>query len=222
MIGLDAISVEISGATLEGDCDGYRLWRTQSGDPLALHFFAVRPDLTAGPDELEILRAGYRAMVSAAGVGLISCEPVVIDGCAAIETFVKVPQTPHGMTYVGAVTLPFRDFSIVLKVECVEFGMTGIREAVVLPMLEKEGRVELPSLVGWCSDPYDSTIRTGILRNLSEDETYDEMFPEHPLSRARSIVSQFKGGMKVSDEIRAAKPFAKRRKRWFWPFGAPS
>jgi hypothetical protein len=39
-------------------------------------------------------------------------------------------RKPHDAIY--AVTLPFRDFSSLLRVECEERGLTGVREAVVL------------------------------------------------------------------------------------------
>ena len=41
---------------------------------------------------------------------------------------------------------------------------------------------------GWTRNPYDESVKDGALMNLSEQEEYDEMFPEHPLSMCRKFV----------------------------------
>ena len=68
----------------------------------------------------------------------------MIDGCRAVWLIVKAPQKPHGMTYIGSLTFPFRNFSFVLKAVCVEHGTPGMREAVVLErfLAERDERVE--------------------------------------------------------------------------------
>jgi hypothetical protein len=42
-------------------------------------------------------------------------------------------------------------------------------------------------IIGWNRDPYDETIKTGFLMNLSEQSEYDSMFPSHPLSLLREL-----------------------------------
>ena len=79
----------------------------------------------------------------AAGLGVIEIDTGQIDGCTAIRTILKAPQQPHGMTCVGAITLPFRDFSFVIKAQCAEHGTTGVREAVTLDAMLGSGRIKL-------------------------------------------------------------------------------
>lgn len=37
-------------------------------------------------------------------------------------------------------------------------------------------------------DPYDENYKEGFLMNVSEDESMDEQFPDHPLSMLRKYV----------------------------------
>jgi hypothetical protein len=92
-------------------------------------------------------------------------------------------RKPHDAIY--ALTLPFRDFSFVPRVECEERGRTGVREAVVLAEFLKVGSDDMD---GWAADLYDPSLRTEPLRNISEDEKYDAKFPDHSLSRVARYV----------------------------------
>ena len=70
----------------------------------------------------------------------------------------------------------------------VEQGITGVRESVILnAMVDEYGSLE-NAWEHWSQDPYDATYSSGFLMNMSEDEVYDKLFPNHPLSRARKLV----------------------------------
>jgi hypothetical protein len=42
-----------------------------------------------------------------------------------------------GVTYLGSLTIPFRDFSFVIKVQCWEEGITGLREALLFDEMRR-------------------------------------------------------------------------------------
>jgi len=68
-----------------------------------------------------------------------------------------------------------------------EDGTTGIRDNMVACIESQNGiKVEDPNS-GWFKDPYDPSYTKGLRMNLSEQEKYDEMFPEHPLSELRKF-----------------------------------
>lgn len=135
------------------------------------------------------------------------------------------------MSYVGCFTLPFRDFSFVVKAQCEEEGTTGIRDSFVLATMISEDRFDLSEaedgkIPGWWQNPYDSTVELPIMRNLSEDEQYDAQFPDHPLSRLRNILGQLQPVISVSQEVKNPAPFVYReleqpadttrpKKRWW-------
>lgn len=231
MRSLDSLAFDASDYTLAPDpaqpeVAEPRVWHTPFGDGLGLFYFALPPDLEADLSSLPAVRAASRASSIRAGVGVISIDTCSVAGCGALRKIVKIPQRPSGMTYVGSLTLPFRDFSYVLKVQCEEYGVTGVRDTTIGQELMLAGQITPDAaagvLVGWAADPYDPSLRDGVLRNRSESEEYDARFPEHPLSRCRAVLQHLERTLRVADEVRFAPawrfPPASQRKRWwrFW------
>lgn len=75
-----------------------------------------------------------------------------------------------------------------------EKGVTGVRAAAVFATLRNKGEVG-PEMQGWSSDPYDGSYKRGFLKNISEGEEFDEMFPEDPLSMARAFARCVTSGL---------------------------
>src|SRR5262245_66337926 len=77
------------------------------------------------------------------------------------------------MVYIGSIILPFHDFSYVLKIQCLELGTTGFRDAIVLDRMMAAGEVQFDvttrTMRGWMQDPYDPSIRDVFARNRSEE-----------------------------------------------------
>ena len=70
-----------------------------------------------------------------------------------------------------------------------EEGMTSVRDNMVLAMYSKEKNLSLGEAMNeWFRDPYDPEFKKGFLMNLSEKPEFDEQFPDHPLSEARTLV----------------------------------
>jgi hypothetical protein len=197
------------------DAEGYRvepraanLWvfHAPTGDLVQLWRFDLAPDIGAALDDEPAVRAMYRERVARAGAGLVAVDCVTVAAVRAVRVVIKAPMEPRGRIYVGSLTLPFRDFSYVLKVECREQAATGVREAIVM------AKVALPldannELAGWFADPYEPSARGPMVRNLSEDEQYDPLFPEHPLTRVRSLLGHVERTLAVDPKVRAAPPF---------------
>jgi len=63
-----------------------------------------------------------------------------------------------------------------------ENGITGVRDSMIF------AKSRLSGFDGWMRDPYESNYKVGFLMNLSEDEKYDKLFPNHPLSQLRKVI----------------------------------
>ena len=87
-----------------------------------MYFFPVRPDLPANASSLDELAAFYARLHGDSGCKLVEVSVVVAGECSAVRTILSVPQQPSGRTYVGSLTVPFRDFSFVIKCQCGERG----------------------------------------------------------------------------------------------------
>lgn len=202
---LDLVSFDAAEFELQEGGGGIRRWRAPSGDMVGLYYFARPPDIVADLRSITSVRNFYRQIVTKSGAAIIEVETPEIAGCLTTRLIVKVPQNP-GMTYVGSITLPFRDFSYVLKAQFEEHGVTGTRDAVVLDEKMASGEITPSSekgiLRGWMCDPYDSSLEDGFAMNLSEDEQYDHRFSQHPLSRLRGLLNHFQGTLRVSDEVK--------------------
>lgn len=194
--------------------DGVQVWFTPQGDGLGLFYFPIPPDIEADIQAVDSVRAYYRRLVNQPGstVGIIEVDTLTIDGCRAVRTVLKAPQQPAGRTYIGSLTFPFRDFSFVLKVQCAERGMTGLRETMVLNRLTGSGETAIDpdsgTPIGWLDDPYDPAENGPMTRNRSERPEYDADFPDHPLSRARQILSHLEQSVTLDPNVKRQPAFA--------------
>lgn len=183
---LDGVSFDAAGYDPRGEPEPgrTRVWWTPAGDGLGLFLFPLAPDLPR-VDSVNALREFYTGR--AAPHRIVEVAIVEGGGLPLVMTILKQAQEPSGMTYIGSLTLPFRDFSFVLKVQCVERGTTGMREAVLLArrfaagdLIGAGGELGLHGR-GWNPDSAE----------------FDAEFPDHPVSRLRRIIDQVRGSLRV-------------------------
>ena len=216
---LESVTFDTSGLEHERDREGVRVWYTSDGDGVGLYFFPTRPDVAADITSPEEVRRFYRESASAGGATPIEVDTLELDGCQAIRSIMKIQQTPSGWTYVGSITLTFRDFSFVVKAQCEERGTTGMREAIVVDQMLRSGRLKSDHpQEGWMVIPEDATGKPNLPRSIAEGEEYDHQFQDHPLSRVRRILGQIQGSLRVVDDVKAEPPFVSKaapNRRWW-------
>ena len=206
MPGIRSISFLTEGWTLGEESAAKLAWGNGLGDILSLNFIALRPDLPSSLSELLAIRGMYRAHLAPVDGALVEVEPEEIASVPVLRTIFKFPQRPHGMSYVGAFTIPRAEFSFVIKVSCAERGVTGMRDAVALD--RHLATNPDPIFRGWAQDPYDPTFESPTLRNQSDDEEWDALFPEHPLSRVRAGLGKLRASVVIGDDVRASRPWS--------------
>ena len=176
----------------QGIANGVRVWYTPDGDGIGLYYFGLPPDLPNEPSTIEAFCAEYKTLtqgeVVETGIEKVADLPVV-------RVIGKAPQTPSGMTYVGSYTIPFRDFSYVVKIQCEERGMTGVRESILFDKGRASGDIKLDE-------------SGAIIGNFATDDAiYDDEFPDHPLSRCRRGLRTIASSLHLPDEIRSLPKF---------------
>ncbi len=176
----------------------------------SINFYDLEPDLPTIQD-VDYLRNFYRQRVGNYNGGLVALDIVDLKQFKAVKTLFKFRLDPTGMMYVASYIIPFRDCSYVLKIEAPEVGTTGIREAVVTDQLLRDGKLTSKDdgMEGWFSDPYDPTIKDGLLMNIAEREEYDEPFPQHPLSLTRAFLQRLAADISFGKELDRIEPFRK-------------
>ena len=197
---LDAVRFDATGYDFMGEQrPGHlRVWNTPEGDQVGLLFFNVPPDLPAGASSVRELRDYYQCMIAdstPSGAGkLVDTNVVAAGGCLAIRTIVSVPQEPSGRAVVGSLTIPFRDFSFVLKSQALEAGLTGVKESVLLARrwATESTAQPLPGDPTWDPDAPE----------------HDVEFPHHPVARTRRVLDHLQAGLRVDEEVRRLPGFA--------------
>jgi len=176
---------------------------------LSVNYFAKQPDLPTAKD-IEFLKSYYRELIYPNNGGLIETHFVTLNGITAVKAIFKIKQ-PAGMAYVASVTIPFRDFSFVVKLQAIETGVTGIRDAVLAEKLLQRNEISIGEhgFLNWFSDPYDKTITGGVLMNQSEQQQYDAEFPSHPLTIVREGINKIVSEIQFTSEVLNSTPFEK-------------
>ena len=198
-----------------------KVWTNPDADVVTLNLFLTAPDIRVSPSNLEGLREMYREQVTAAKGGLIQVGTLEVSGISSIKTIFKLPQKMAGVAYVAAITIPFKDFSFVLKITCFERGFGGTRETRILEqrrraLLEKGETRDV--MEGWNADPYDPSFKAELLMTFAENAVFDADFPDHPISRARIWIGKFEQSLKLEKSLLAFEPFERRQKKLFGLF----
>ncbi len=198
-----------------------KIWTNPEADVITLNLFRSKPDITVTLSNLEGLRNMYREQVSTAKGGLIEVSTLELSGVPSIKTIFKLPQKMTGVSYVASITIPFKDFSFVLKITTQERGLGGTRETRILEqrrlaMLEKKDSRDV--LEGWNSDPYDPGFKSELLMTFAENEIFDTDFPDHPISRARFWIAKFSETLKLEKTLMQFELLEKRKKKLFGIF----
>lgn len=96
----------------------------------------------------------------------------------------------HGVGYTLNLNVKDGDVIHYFNGNFQEEGTTGSRDSLVFIMYTKEtGLSPSEAQKTWFKDPYDESFTKGFLRNYSEQEKYDELFPDHPLSHLHRFVN---------------------------------
>jgi hypothetical protein len=219
----ESLRFDIRGLRMTNTGSALREWTTANGDTIGVHFVDGPPEIAADLADIAAVRRYYRERAAADGFGLVEADTLRIAGCAAIRVVFKLPQQPTGMSYLASLILPFRHYCFVVKVHCVERGTTGMRESVILNHALASGEVtpsEHGDMLGWARDPYGDPARHALLWNLSDARAHDARFPDHALSRARSLLDRIEATLRIDDKVRTAPTFVYRsgRKPWWKPW----
>ncbi|GGM08285.1 hypothetical protein ACFFX1_02080 [Dactylosporangium sucinum] len=175
-------------------------WRDEHGTVLTLHFFDLRPDLPAPLHDLPALQAGLARNTAAQGAGLIEAVGEPVDGTPAVRQLVKIPHWQgHGLVFLGSYILPKATCSVMFKLQAAELGTTGFREALIMGQLGPEH--------AFLRSPYAPELTGGLPFLQADDERYDAMFPEHPLTLVRGLLRRLLPSVRLDEDFKALPAF---------------
>ena len=201
---IQSITLNPENWKLYQENESIRIWVNKFGDLLSINFFPENPNLPEFVGNIHSLRNFYRDTIVQSNGGLVEVEKEFWGDLLLIKTIFKIAQEPTGFTYIASYSIIMESYVFIIKVQCQEKGMTGARECAVLLITEKMGLIPKGTLEGWFYDPYDPSIKNGVLSNFSDQEKYDKYFPDHPLSRARKTLQYIRETMRIRNEISPA------------------
>ncbi|MBN8660749.1 MAG: hypothetical protein J0M35_10320 [Candidatus Obscuribacter phosphatis] len=211
-LSIDAVRFDTTGLTGVESAPNTKRWTSGRALEVSLRCIEVPPDIPCSLSNKEGIRDYFRRCAIQGGGGLVEADVIKIGQVPCAKTIVKVPQQPSGTAYVGSITIPLAQGSYVIRVQSVETGITGMRESAILHNLTASGKVTISEggvLQNWERDPYDPKIKGDdlVLRNQSEDERYDKLFPTHPLTRVRVALKAILRTIKLDKSVLMAPPF---------------
>lgn len=169
-----------------------RIWHDSDGDALSLTFHEKGLDLPRISDE-TVLRNRCREIAQGREAGLIEARTMVFGLGPSVAYIYKRMQVQHtGYAYTGMFITSIDSSSLIWTIVAVERGTSGLREALVTADLMEGGKLTLEDYQRyWAQDPYDpgyQGVDRIVLRFVSDDEVYDQQFPQHALSKVRRVI----------------------------------
>jgi len=204
---VDALAFNVSGWQERERSPGWIVWTNEAGDALSAAV-APRRGFPSLSDREALTKYG-RTFAESQGGSIVSMD-TFLEGTVELAQCVYKRQRGSGYAYTAMIWVPLRNAVHVVTLFCGEGRMTGVREAVVAAKLAEEGELELEGfqhqdekgavgqVKGWFQDPYEVNYPGPVLRSIADDETYDAMFPDHPLSRMRRSLSILRPSLRLT------------------------
>jgi hypothetical protein len=166
-----------------------RMWRNSQNEALSLTIFAGTSPCVERGNELEV-RRWARGVAQGKGAGLI--EVRIVDREIKF-IFKELRRQVYYYTGVFLTRVSVKgEWPVWITTAC-ELGTTGEREAIVSATLMTAGTLSPNEYeLRWGQDPYEPSyvgVDRSVLRFMSDDESYDQQFPQHPLSKVRRILA---------------------------------
>lgn len=215
MHNVDSIKFDVIDCELVVRESEKRLWMNAESVATLLAFQKTPPDWPFDLTDVDGARKFYGAQCASAKGAMLSMDVISIDKFEVLRGLFKyrspVPKS-LAMMSVGIFWIPFSNFTYQINIEALEQGTTGIREAAVYaadvseypdptvlercPWPQADEDAE-PVQVVDAEDMFDR-MRQATLRPLpSDDESFDEMFPQHPLSQVRGRMKVVADTLKI-------------------------
>ena len=160
-------------------------YMVQTGNAMCFVLIFLVDESKSLPRTKESLIAGIRPCLSEKQ-GLIQVE--AYDDY--VFSIVKTLKEPSGVQYILTYQRFYPEFILNIQAYFEEIGTTGIRDTIGYELCRRQNLVggDDDPFEGWVKDPYDETVKTGALMNLSESAQFDEQFPGFPLTMCREFL----------------------------------
>lgn len=183
------VHLTLQGWEEDDNRDNLRTWHDAQGDVLSLAIAESTDQLPTFSDDITLQRWA-RGLAEREGAGLIEVR-LATGILGATNSLIYKRLEKPAYIYTGMLFVP--QHLHLWTISAKERGITGIREAIVTSDLMNAGKLTIQEYQrSWACDPYDPDyhgVDGNVLYFISDNEFYDERFPEHPLSKVRELLS---------------------------------
>jgi hypothetical protein len=189
-------------------------WFTEERDACMLQFTG-RCDWPFDLRDFAAAKLFYENQCQGLDGALVDIYKDTIQGVESLVGIFKYkspePQS-LAMYYVGIVWMPFEKCTYQINFESVERGTTGAREAAVALVKQPKPPVteEKPIMLESADDLFNMVRNKAVEVYPSDNSEFDEMFPDHPLSKVRKNISEFKHSAKMNKKLKKLKSYRVR------------
>ena len=172
----------------------------RTGDQVSLTYIGMVPDIPAPFDDLPLLRRKLAEETAETG-SVIEAHVVRLGGVPALFQLIKlpIPGQDTGLAFIAAFTVPRANCSAVLRIQCAEGQMTGVRESTVAAQVGFDNCFP--------PHPYAPDVRGQLPYSVADEAAWDQQFPDHPLTRARAWAHHMLATAQVDPQFAALPPF---------------
>lgn len=162
------------------------------------------------PGDIKAAHAYWESKAQENGGVIVEAGSCVIHGITVSTGIFKYPDArPQalGMMYVGIIWIPFEKFLFQINFEAIEQGTTGAREAAITLLLSQKGELPKPKaepeMLNSAEELFERLLanRKKIQLLPSDNRQYDKSFPQHPLSKVRTLVDNGPNLIKFSRKL---------------------
>jgi hypothetical protein len=206
VININSLSFDLTDCDLLEDGPSQKFWLSKEGVCYGLQYHAATPAWEFDLTNADVPRAFFKQQCADNGGAMLSMDTTSLDGMEVLRGLFKyrsIEANSMGMMFVGIIWIPFSNYMYQLNIEALERGTTGFREAAIAlihpEMRSRDQEEQEPIQVESAEEMFALMRKTPVRALLSDEERFDEKFPNHPLSLVRKRMKV------VSDSLRMDK-----------------
>lgn len=221
MSSTNAVKFDVSDCTLREQSEEHFGWSNANGVYIVLRIPKHATNWSFDLHDIDAAKSFFSQQSASNGGVLLKMDNVTVGGQAALRGLFKyrspVPQS-MGMMFVSILWIRLGNVIAQINVESVEQGETGIREAAVCAITGESPASAAPNepvLVESIDEMFAHTRAQPLRAIPADDSQYDQLFPDHPLSKVRHRMAQLMATLSVT--AKEEQPVTPRRALW-WKF----
>ncbi len=213
LLTMEMVKYDHAGWEIYDESSTHRRWYTQERDAVLLSFSIGDPTINHPYDftNQTQMAAFYEQQAQQNQGVMLEVAPTTIAGIPGMRGVFKyrLPNT-LALYFVGIVVVAFRDVSFQFNTEAMERGTTGMREALVgvinpQPMPETE-----PITLSSTEEFFTMLHNAPLQRILPDNPEYDDVIPDHPLSKVRRLQRHLIATTQLDERLRTSPAYRYR------------